>query len=238
MNIRNFLRKYLFNSKWTCQICGREIFNDRYFCDECTLKLPYNDDAKCNHCGRKTLAPVDYCSTCINFLASFDMCRSPFVYDKPISTLIKNFKYKNQPYLADVFAEFLSATYYKNYMSADLVTFVPMTDKAKKKRGYNQSELLARSFSSITAIPVEEVIVKAKETERQAKLNRNERLKNLAGAFRVANQKLVKDKSVLIIDDVTTTGATAEIISDKLKRAGAKRVYVLTVASVPPKNNF
>lgn len=238
MWLKRFLGKYLFNAKWTCQICGKEIFDGKYFCDNCALELPHNEGAKCSHCGRKTLAPVAYCSTCINSLVSFELGRSAFVYQKPISTLIKNFKYKNKRYLSDTFAEYLSAVYYKNYMSADIVTYVPMTEKAKRKRGYNQSELLAKSFCSLTDLPIENVIEKVKETARQAKLDRSGRLKNLAGAFRVSNRKLIKDKTVLVIDDVTTTGATAEVIADKLKRAGAKQVYLLTIASVPPKIKY
>lgn len=236
--INEFLNKYLYNVKWTCQVCGRETFNDKYFCEQCLKVLPYNDGAKCDHCGRKTIAPVDYCTTCSNTLVSFDKARSAFVYEKPISPLIKAFKYNNKRYFAEVFASYLSIAYYKNYMAADIVTFVPMTEASKKKRGYNQSELLATEFGKLVSLPVEDVFVKIKDTERQALLTRKDRLKNLSGAFRVRKRKLIKDKTVLIVDDVTTTGATAEILSSKLKNAGAKQVFLLTVASVLPKIKY
>ena len=236
--LNEFFNKYLFNVKWTCQACGREIFDGKYFCDKCLKKLPYNDGTICDHCGRKTISPVDYCTTCSNTLVSFDKARSVFCYEKPISSLIKGFKYDGKRYLVEVFAYYLSLTYYKNCTPCDIVTFVPMTEKAKKKRGYNQSELLANEFAKLVSLKVESILVKEKDTDRQAKLDRKGRLKNLSGAFRVINRKIIKDKSVLIVDDVTTTGATAEVISEKLKKAGAKQVFVLTIASVPPKIKY
>ena len=83
-----------------------------------------------------------------------------------------------------------------------------------------------------------ECIVKTKETVMQAKLNREGRLKNLIDAFSITDKTLVKDKSVLIVDDVSTTGATSEVLAQKLKSAGAKQVYLLTIASVAHKDRI
>ena len=94
--------------------------------------------------------------------------------------------------------------------------------------------MLAEEVSKITSVPLYDGIEKVKETKRQAKLNRQERLKNLEGAFRVFERAKIKDKEIVLIDDVSTTGATAQAVADKLKRAGAKRVYLITVASTPP----
>ena len=113
-----------------------------------------------------------------------------------------------------------------------------MTDKALKRRGYNQSRLLAEKLSVLINVPVFDCIKKVKETQRQATLGRAERLKNLDGAFRVFDKKLIAGKSVLIIDDVSTTGATAQVIAKRLKSAGAKIVNLLTVASTPPIDRY
>ena len=113
-----------------------------------------------------------------------------------------------------------------------------MTEKAKQKRGFNQSELLCRGLALKTEINVFEGLTKIRETQRQAKLNRKERITNLSKAFRVHDKKNIKDKTVLIIDDVSTTGSTMKVLSEKLLKAGAKSVGVLTVASVPPKNGY
>ena len=116
--------------------------------------------------------------------------------------------------------------------------YVPMTEKALKKRGYNQSKLLAEALSLKTEVPVLDCVVKVKETKRQATLKRGERLKNLKEAFRVCDKKAVKDKTIVLVDDVTTTGATAEVIAERLKSAGAKLVYLITVASTPPIDKY
>jgi ComF family protein len=107
-----------------------------------------------------------------------------------------------------------------------------MTEKARRKRGYNQAELMAREISRLTGIEVEELLVKRVETVRQARLNRKERLSNLKGAIKAGNRQLIVNKVIVVVDDVITTGATAEAVAAALKRAGAAKVYVLTATSV------
>lgn len=231
--LSDFFDKLLYHPKWTCNVCGKEIFDGEYFCSDCKDKLPYNNGAICEHCGRKTEVAETYCLTCKNNLPSIDIGRSAFVYDRPVNTLIKNLKYKKKRYIADILSDYLAITYFRHYLYADLITYPPMTDKAVRKREYNHAALLAEKLSEKINIPVIETLKKTKETERQATLNRSERMKNLVGAFRVSKRKQIKDKTILIVDDVTTTGATAEILASKLKKAGALKVILLTVASVP-----
>ena len=113
-----------------------------------------------------------------------------------------------------------------------------MHEKDFRNRGYNQSQLLATEVSLRTGVSVFDGVVKIKRTQRQAKLGRTERLKNLKDAYRVTDKKAVKDKVVVIVDDVSTTCSTAEALAEKLKKAGAKTVYLITVASVPPKDEY
>ena len=230
--IKNIFDKDLFNTKWTCSACGKEIFGDGYFCEECLAKLPYNDGNICEHCGRATKQTEKYCLTCKNRLTAIDKGRSSFKYEKPISSLIKGLKYDKKKYIAEIFSESLANTYFKNFMSCDVITFVPMTAKAERKREYNHARLLAEGLSKRVGVPCEPLLEKTKETSRQAKLNRAERMKNLDGAFKTINRKLIKNKSVLVVDDVTTTGATAETVAEKLKNSGAREVILLTIASV------
>lgn len=231
-SFRAFLRKYFFNPEWQCAACGREIFGGGYFCAECENTLPEIRGAICNHCGRKTDFPEEYCDTCKNVLVSIEKGRSAFTYEKPIKGLIAKSKYGGAKYLFDYFADNLAAVYFKNYFAVDFVCYVPMTEKTEAKRGYNHGRLLAEKFSEKTGVPVIHCIKKTKETPRQVGLDRTGRIKNLYGAFSVDNKTAVKDKIALIVDDVTTTGATAEAIAAKLKKAGAKAVYLLTLASV------
>ena len=242
MSVKTFLSRLLrlnfFYPKWRCLSCGKEIFDGKYFCKECEDKLPYNDGAICDHCGRKVIAPENYCTTCKNVLVSLDKCRSVFSYEPPISALIKKGKYYNAKYVYEYFCDTLYTAYLKNYFNADYVTYVPMTLKAQKKRGYNQSKLLAQGLSERTGVRLLDCLTKVKETKRQATLGRADRLKNLDEVFRVTDKKSVKDKTLVIVDDVTTTGATAQVIAERLKKAGALKVYLLTVASTPPIDKY
>lgn len=234
--VKFFFAKWFFNSKWRCNVCGKEIFNNSYFCDDCRLNLPYVTGFTCEHCGRMTIVPEKYCYTCKGRLTSIDQGFSVFDYKKPISKLIKKFKYDNCKYLGDYFAEELYYLYLKKCICADVLVYVPTSKKTKRVREYNQSEILARRLSEMIQVPVSDCIIKAKETKRQAKLGREERLKNLKGAFKIINRKEIKGKRVVIIDDVTTTGSTAEIIANILKKAGASWVGLLTIASVSTVN--
>ena len=227
-----FFRKYFFNPKWRCLSCGKEIFDGEYFCGECAAKLPIREGAICAHCGRASLIPTEYCDTCKGKLTAIDKGRSAFEYDKPISGLIKRAKYEGEKYILTAFAEYLALMCFKNYLAADFIAYVPMTEKAEKKRGYNHGRILAEKTAEIMNIPVKECIIKTRETKRQAKLNGEQRRKNLIGAFKVTDKSAVKDKTALIIDDVTTTGATAEAIAEALKKAGARSVLLATVAGV------
>ena len=237
-SIKSFVKKYFFNPTWRCLVCGKEIFEKERFCDDCKKILPYNDGAICQHCGRKTVAFTEYCSTCKNVLTDLDKCRSAFSYEYPMSKLIKDAKYNNARYLIEFFAEQLALVYFQNYFNADYLVYIPMTEKAEKKRGYNQSQILSTKLSALINVPVLEAVKKVKETERQATLSRAQRLKNLDNAFRVTDKKAVKDKSILIVDDVTTTGATAQVMANRLKKAGAKMVNLITVCSTPPVDKY
>ena len=236
--ISEFFAKYLFNSKWRCVNCGKEIFKDEYFCEKCKNQLPFNDKSYCQHCGRKLKISREYCTTCKGRITHVDKERSVYNYEKPINLLIQRLKYNNRLYLAEPFAKDMANVYYKNYFNADAVTYIPMTYNAFRKRGYNQSEELAKEFCKATGLELIECLDKVKETSRQATLNRTERQSNLKSAFRVINRKLVRGRKILIIDDVSTTGATAEIVAERLKRAKAKAVFLLTIASVPPKDGY
>lgn len=233
-----FFKKYLYNPAWKCSVCGKEIFDGKYFCTECEEKFPYNNKYICSHCGRQTIAATAYCSTCSEVLTAIDRGRSVFTYEGDIPLLIMGMKYDNRRYLVDYFAEKLSFLYLQNYFNADYLTYVPMTDDAKSRRGYNQSELLAQKVSELTGVPVSHCVIKVKETKRQAKLKRKERLKNLEGAFKINDKTSVKGKTFVIIDDVSTTGATAQAVAERLKKAGAQYVYLLSVASTPPYDKY
>ena len=236
--IKDVFHKYFFNPKWRCVCCNEEIFNGKYFCEKCENSLPYIGANYCEHCGRRLKQPLNYCSSCKNKMLSVDKARSIYNYEEPISNLIMQLKYFDKQYLAEVFSNSLANLYWKNYFNADYICYVPMTEKAKRKRGFNQGELIAKALSIKINIPVKEVLIKFRETPRQAKLTREQRLKNLKGCFKAQPKKEIIGKTILLVDDVMTTGATSETVAEVLKRKGANAVYLLTVASVTSKEGY
>lgn len=231
IKLQKFLKENIFNLKWTCNCCGCEIFNDSYFCSACENSFLNVKVDKCNHCGRRTYEAVLFCDSCTNKNLQFDTARSVYEYCEPINSLIKAFKYDGKKYLAEVFASKMLNVLLSNFSDANLITFVPMTKSREATRGYNQSELLANELSLLTGIEVKETALKKYETKRQANLSAKERKINLKNSFKVL-KSVVKDKNVLIIDDVLTTGYTADVLAEGFKKAGANYVYVLTIASV------
>ena len=230
----NRFMEFLFPLNHTCNLCGREIFSGDYFCDECESQMVRNDKTICNHCGRRTFNNEEYCVSCSGRETYFDKARSLFVYAGALKPLIAKFKYHDKKYLAQIFAKQLSFLYYKNFFNCDLVLFVPMTEERMQERGYNQAQVLAKEFCKLTKLELcEDCLVKDKETKRQATTESvKERRLNLKGSFKVENKQKIKGKSLILIDDVMTTGATVETICEQLKKAGADKIFVLTIASV------
>lgn len=219
----------LFPADLTCDVCGRETFGSN-ICAECAAKLAVNDKNTCPVCGRKT-ARNEICAECKSVLPAFDRAVSAFVYTDGAVTLVKKFK-EGGAYLKDYFADTVCEKL-KNFPPFDCIVCVPMTRRAKRKRGYNQSELLAKAISERTGAPfINGALEKVKETPEQKRLSREERSKNLGGSFKVVRKAEIAGKRVLIADDVLTTGATSDELSKTLKKAGAEKVYLATVASV------
>lgn len=227
------LKDLFFNLKLTCNACGREIF-DGYFCSDCAEKMELNTKY-CVKCGRSVLNDAGVCSYCYGNRVYFDKARSVYSYKEPVSFLIKSLKFNGKKYLAEIFGEILSPYLIHDFGDADVITCVPMHQKDLKKRGYNQTELIARKIANTTGYSFDVLVEKFKRTKKQIKLSKKERLVNLKSAFKVIDKKKVFNKRILVIDDVMTTGATAEAISEKFINAGAEKVYFLTVASVGEK---
>lgn len=215
-----------------CACCGADLYGHPYFCEHCLRLLPFNNECICSKCGRATLQPCPACLECKANMPAFDAARSAFRYEGEIVRLIKQFK-NGQKYLAEVFAGCMYP-HLADFETPDFVIGVPMTEEALKKRGYNQSELLARALCSIAHLPYEgNVLIKTRETAAQKTLSAKQRAQNLRGSLRVHERAKCRGKRILLVDDVLTTGATASAAAQALLRAGAARVYVLTAASVP-----
>ncbi|MGN1104560.1 MAG: ComF family protein [Candidatus Coproplasma sp.] len=229
MNIFKELLNAIFPKHYACLLCGKEIFDGGDFCTECKPRLTFNDGFTCPVCGRKTQSD-GICAECKQQPPLFDKGVSAFVYEDGARELILKFK-KDRAFLK----EYLGKCMYEKcsaFTDADAVCFVPMTAKAYRNRGYNQAELLAEEISKLLSLPLlKNAIEKVKKSSSQKTLTRAERLNNLHGCFK-ADREVVKDKTLIVVDDVLTTGATADAVCKELKKRGAKKLYFATVASV------
>lgn len=222
------LRRYDESHNFTCDVCGREVFGGERVCAHCMRSLPFIT-TRCPLCGR-SVGEAGVCLDCKAAAPATDLARSRFRHEGEAARLVVRYK-RGQKYLFRTLAD-LTEPLLAEFPAADLLTFVPMTARAERERGYNQSRLLAEELARRRGIPCAPLAEKTRETEAQKTLGRRERAENLKGCFRVCDRKAVKGKHILIVDDTYTTGATVGELALACKRAGADSVYALTVTSV------
>jgi ComF family protein len=144
-------------------------------------------------------------------------------------------KYISDLGLSEILAENLALILQTSHWDYEIIVPVPASKKRLYERGYNQAAILAQTLSIIVNRPYESrALMKIRETRSQVNLTIPERRKNIYGAF-IANTNKVTGRDILIVDDVTTTGATLNACAEALKKAGAKKVVALTVARAPKK---
>lgn len=235
--LREKVKRYDDTHNFTCDVCGREVFLNERICDRCHLELPWNNQVVCPYCGRKVLEE-GVCLDCKEKrIEGVEKARSCFVHEGEAARLVHRFK-RGEKFLCRTLGEVIYPLFLKEFSNVDAITFVPMTKKAEKRRGYNQSKLLAEELGRQSDVPVIDAVIKQKETSAQKTLGRRDRENNLKGCFHVSERSAVKGKHLLLIDDTLTTGATAGELASCFMRAGAHAVSVLTVTSVPRKNPF
>ncbi|MEL7649452.1 MAG: ComF family protein [Sedimentibacter sp.] len=232
------LLEILYPEKNTCFFCGTydEEIQDRYICADCEKNVRRIVPPVCLRCSKPVEpdSPAGLCTDCRLSSWNFEMCRSPFCYEGLIKKGIYMFKYHNKPYFYKFFGKSL-AGYMKSicYTDFDLIVPVPLHRSKMRKRGFNQSKLVASYISRDFSIPMAEVLRRIRKTPKQSEMSREERRANMEDAFSLKNEKmadLLKEKTVLLVDDVFTTGSTADECSKVLKQGGADKVYVITIA--------
>lgn len=235
--VESFL-ELLYPEKNTCFICDLydESINEKYICPACQKKLKYLIPPLCLKCSK----PIAYdssaslCPDCSLYERSFVTSKSPFHYEGIIKDSIYSFKYYNKPYFYKFFGTCL-VDYMKtiDYTDFDYITAVPLHKSKMRTRGYNQSELIAKYISHELAIPYADALKRIKKTPKQSQQSKEERRKNLKGAFIIKSPQVnekIKNTRVLLVDDVYTTGSTADECSKTLLDFGVSRVYVITLA--------
>ena len=162
----------------------------------------------------------------------FDGVTAPFYYEDGIETGILRLKLGGKPFLANHFAKDMAEFVCKDFKSVrfDYITFVPLTPFQKQNRAYNQSEVLANELGKRLNLPVKTVLEKLFENDTQHRASQNRRIGNVLGVYDVVENADVKDKIILLVDDIKTTGATLNECAKILKIRGAHKVYGVTVA--------
>ncbi len=158
-------------------------------------------------------------------------------YHGAVKNCIKQLKYRQRPHLIHVFKSLIKDLFIKNRLpeiTADLIIPVPIHRKQRRRRGFNQAELVAEMLSGVISVPVyRRGLVKTKNTLPQAGLSRKARICNLKDSFSVSGRSQIAGKSIILADDVMTTGATLEACARPLLSAGAKSVKGFTLARTP-----
>ena len=232
--IKDFFKKFvelLTPTGVTCVNCGKEIFKGS-LCESCSKEFFKNDKHRCVRCSRPTVSCDDVvCEQCKKMGDTYyDKAFSPLVYTGVTLGLIRKYKYDERRDIGVFLSDFMVEEY-SSVPKVDLIIPVPMWGKKYQNRLYSTADELARLVSDKVGVEYcHDLVLKTRDTGTQTKLSGTERLENVKGSFRVKRRSYTKDKSILIIDDVFTTGATANEVARVLKGAGASKVYVLTSA--------
>ena len=191
-------------------------------CPACLLKLPWNKTPL------KFTFPVP---------VHFDQTLSILNYTHSAPFILKQFKFHNKTSLRHTFAGILEKFLQRHTLnfSADAIIIpIPLDQTRRRERGYNQSSLIAQALAKILQRPCrEDILHRQRPTAHQSQLHAKERWTNMDGAFRILPLVNIVGREIILVDDIFTTGATASEAAKTLKKAGAFRVTVITLAIVP-----
>jgi ComF family protein len=221
-----------------CISCRTRIGSHGLLCGACFARIDFIAPPLCDRlgvplpfeAGEKLLSAAAIASPPV-----YDRARAAAHYSDTMRELIQSFKYRDRHEGLPLFARWLKKAGAELLADADLILPVPLYATRLWRRRFNQSAMLAVALGRLSALPVDCFVLKrVRRTASQVGLTADQRRRNVSGAFRVDKDKApqVKGKKLLVVDDVITTGATAEACARVLKRAGAARVDVLALARV------
>ncbi|WP_350614327.1 ComF family protein [Pseudomonas sp. HY7a-MNA-CIBAN-0227] len=221
-----------------CLICDEATDTAHSICNFCETELPWLMD-HCEVCALPLPMAGLTCGQCQRQPPTFKHVATPFTYSFPVDTLISRFKHQARWPLGHLLAHLLGQCLQDRYENAELTRPdclfpVPMARRRLRERGYNQATMLARWLSQDLDIPCDErVLLRPHETVAQQDLDAKNRKSNLLKAFALAPGAAVKGLHLALVDDVLTTGATANSLARLLIDAGARQVDVYCLARTP-----
>ena len=213
-----------------CLSCDEQLTeNEQYLCLSCYKSLEFLEEI-CPICGAPKTE--EKCWVCNTNEFHFDRARSVFMFNKVVRNIIHEFKYNEITQIA-IFFRKLSREYIEKFQPfehIDYIVPVPLHIVRKRDRGFNQAEYITREISKYMNWKHLPNLIKRKRfTETQTKLNKEQRRKNVSLAFKINPKYDIKGKNILLVDDVFTTGATANSIAAVLKEKQVNKVYVFTI---------
>ena len=217
-----------------CICCGSYIDKTRNYslCNDCTEKLHWINGRSCRKCGKalQDTYAGNICYDCLMYDHAFDTGLSCVTYGLYERAMVLDFKYKDKPYIGHKLGEIMGDRLLCEDEIFDLIVPIPIHRKRREERGYNQAEILAKKVAKKTGIEYNKSVLKrVKDTSVMRKLSPLERRENLRGAFESSGY--ARGKSILLIDDIYTTGATADECAKVLKDSGAVSVTIMSFAS-------
>ena len=241
MNIRD-LSKICFDFFFPhrCFSCRKIVQDAEGLCNVCWLKISFVQKPCCIKCSR----PLSYqggsyhlCGECINNDPSFDKLYFAMIFNDFTKSLIHNFKFYDQLYLSKFFARIISNYWQDEFNEIDYIIPVPMHRTRMIIRKFNQAALLSQNIALIIKKKnILNGLIKYKKTVQQVGLNKQQRKKNIKDSINLNSKymNVIKNKNILLVDDVFTTGATVNECAKVLKLAGVASVTVVTIARVLP----
>ena len=236
--MKRWLVELVYPSNIYCISCNAPIFKgDTYsLCQNCREEMLWINEKLCTTCGKSLQRGYEEneCFDCKSIEHLFSKGYSCVTYGSKEKEILYNLKYNKKGYLSFKLSEIMGDRLSVENLEFDLILPVPMNKTKKNKRGYNQAELLCKGISRICHIPYcKDVLIREKETEVMNKLGRNARRENMKDAFGIATgkSKVLTSKKILLVDDIFTTGSTADECAKTLIENGAANVHVITFAS-------
>lgn len=225
----------MFPRQIKCIDCGCET-NKFGICDECISRFHFIKGKTCEICGHGINENSNVCYECKGREYSFDKNFAIFYYEDDVRTKINLLKQSRIKSIGEMFAYFVADKYEEliKEFDIDMIIPVPIGKEREKVRKFNQSEILCKELE-VTAKVRNDILIRFKDTPHQTGLSRENRKTNLLGAFKVVDKKIIRNKNVLIVDDIYTTGSTISECASTLKKAGASKVFSLTLARTPIK---
>lgn len=221
-----------------CHLCQESLTHGRHLCSSCCESLHYTEPPFCLLCGECYDGDIrsDFtCPNCHDLKLDFEFARAPLHASGQGRTLLHDFKYRRHIHLAgelgDLLNQGLSDPRFAPYLDDGILVPVPLHWTRQRSRRFNQAEELTLQLQKRTGMPYKDMLKRTRKTATQTRFSRSKRLENLTGAFalKARYRRRLQGKRIILVDDIFTTGSTANACAKVLLKNGAAQVAVLTL---------